>query len=159
MEVHHHPKVEKKNFREYWKDFFIFLFLLSFHQAFSQNSHNDDIAAIKSNRAASNDAISRHDVDGIANSGWMILCRLLVVAFTKPGRTALWLHGKPYSTPIPKSLIPGIRRKLLSAIMILLQGNKENGSAFILTAKVAIMQRCGSDETVTGCLKQSCLCR
>ena len=66
MEVHHHPKIEKKNFREYWKDFFIFLFLLSFHQAFSQNSHNDDIAAIKSNRAASNDAIARHDVDGIA---------------------------------------------------------------------------------------------
>ena len=66
MEVHHHSKFEKKNFREYRKDLFIFLFLLSFYQTFSQNPHNNDIAIIKSNRAASNDAIARHDVDGIA---------------------------------------------------------------------------------------------
>ena len=66
MEVHHHPKVEKKNFKEYRKELFIFLFMLSFHQAFSQNTHNNDIATIKFNRAASNDAITRHDVDGIA---------------------------------------------------------------------------------------------
>jgi ketosteroid isomerase-like protein len=66
MEVQHHPKAEKKNFKEYRKELFIFLFLLSFHQAFSQNTHNNDIATIKSNRAASNDAITRHDVDGIA---------------------------------------------------------------------------------------------
>ena len=64
MEVHHHPKRVKKNFKEYRKVLFIFLFILSFHQAFEQN--NNDIATIKSNRAASNDAITRHDVDGIA---------------------------------------------------------------------------------------------
>jgi ketosteroid isomerase-like protein len=66
MEVHHQPKVKKENFKEYRKELFIFLFMLSFHQAFSQNTHSNDIATIKSNRAASNDAIRRHDVDGIA---------------------------------------------------------------------------------------------
>jgi len=64
MELHRHPPTEKKNFKEYRKELFIFLFILSFHQAFEQN--NTDIATIKSNRAASNDAITRHDVDGIA---------------------------------------------------------------------------------------------
>jgi ketosteroid isomerase-like protein len=66
MEIHHHPKPEKKNFKEFRKELFIFLFMLTFHQAFTQNIHNNDIATIKSNRAASNDAITRHDVDGIA---------------------------------------------------------------------------------------------
>jgi ketosteroid isomerase-like protein len=66
MEVHHHPNVEKKNFKEYRRELFIFLFMLFFHQAFSQNTHNNDITTIKSNRIASNDAIARHDVDGIA---------------------------------------------------------------------------------------------
>ena len=66
MEVHHHPKIEKKNFKESRKEFFIFLFLLSFHHTFSQNTHNNDITTIKSNRAASNDAIISHDVNGIA---------------------------------------------------------------------------------------------
>ena len=62
----HHPKVEKKNLKEYGKELIIFLFIFPFHQAFSQNTHNNDIATIKFNRAASNDAITRHDVDGIA---------------------------------------------------------------------------------------------
>jgi len=66
MEVHHHTKAGKKNFKEYRKELFIFLFMLTFYQAFTQNIHNNDIATIKSNRAASNDAITRHDVDGIA---------------------------------------------------------------------------------------------
>jgi ketosteroid isomerase-like protein len=66
MEAHHHPKVEKKNLKEYGKELIIFLFIFAFHQAFSQNTHNNDIATIKFNRAASNDAITRHDVDGIA---------------------------------------------------------------------------------------------
>jgi len=66
MEVHHHPNVEKKDFKEYRKEFFIFLFILSFHQAFAQNTHNNDIATIKSNRAASNNAIAKHDINGIA---------------------------------------------------------------------------------------------
>jgi len=66
MEIHHHPNVEKKNFKEYGKELFIFLFMLSFHQAFSQNTHNDDIATIKFNRAASNTAIAKHDIKGIA---------------------------------------------------------------------------------------------
>ena len=66
MEVHHDPKIEKKNFKESRKEFFIFLFLLSFHHTFSQNTHNNDITTIKSNRAASNDAITSHDVNGIA---------------------------------------------------------------------------------------------
>ena len=66
MEAHHHPKVEKKNLKEYGKELIIFLFIFPFHPAFSQNTHNNDIATIKFNRAASNDAITRHDVDGIA---------------------------------------------------------------------------------------------
>jgi ketosteroid isomerase-like protein len=66
MEVHHHPHVVKKNFKDYAKEFFIFLFILSFHQAFTQNMHNNDVAIIKSNRAASNEAITKHDVNGIS---------------------------------------------------------------------------------------------
>jgi ketosteroid isomerase-like protein len=64
MEVRHH-RTQKKTFQEYGKNF-IFLFLLSFHcQAFSQNTHNNDNATIKSNRAASNIAVQEHDVDGV----------------------------------------------------------------------------------------------
>lgn len=70
MEVYHQPKVEKKSFKECIKLVFIFLLIFSFHPAFSQNTHNNDIATIKSNRAASNNAIARHDVDGIAKF-WM----------------------------------------------------------------------------------------
>jgi len=73
MQVHHHPHLENlsagqagKNFKEYRKGLFIFLFILFFHQPFAQNIHNNDIAIIKSNRAASNDAIAKHDVKGIA---------------------------------------------------------------------------------------------
>jgi ketosteroid isomerase-like protein len=65
MEVHHHPNVEKKNFNEYRKRLFIFLFMLSSHQPFAQNMHNTDIATIKSNRIASNNAIAKHDLNGI----------------------------------------------------------------------------------------------
>ncbi len=36
-----------------------------FQAAFAQD-HNDDFATIKSNRTASNEAITKHDVDGIA---------------------------------------------------------------------------------------------
>src|SRR5215510_10646492 len=64
MEAHHH--VEIKEFKGYGKGFFIFLFILFFHHAFAQNTHNNDIATIKSNRAASNQAIAKHDVDGIS---------------------------------------------------------------------------------------------
>jgi ketosteroid isomerase-like protein len=66
MEIYHHPKLEKKNLKEFRKELFIFLFILSFHQTFSQNLHSNDIATIKSNRTTSNDAITKHDVDGIA---------------------------------------------------------------------------------------------
>jgi hypothetical protein len=66
MEVPRHPKVEMKNFREYGKEFFIFLFILSFHQAFAQNMRSNDVATIKSNRAASNEAIAKHDISGIS---------------------------------------------------------------------------------------------
>ena len=34
-------------------------------KVYSQNEHNNDVAIIKSYRLASNDAIARHDVDGI----------------------------------------------------------------------------------------------
>jgi ketosteroid isomerase-like protein len=44
----------------------IFLLMAFFHSASAQNMHSHDIATIKSCRAASNDAIARHDVDGIA---------------------------------------------------------------------------------------------
>ena len=50
------------------KMLFIFLFMVFFHFAIAQNVHSNDIATIKSCRAASNDAISRHDVDGIARA-------------------------------------------------------------------------------------------
>ncbi len=66
MEGHHHPKVEKKNFKEYRKELIVFLFILSFHQALCQNKHNNDIMAIRANRTASNNAIAKHDVNGIA---------------------------------------------------------------------------------------------
>jgi ketosteroid isomerase-like protein len=66
MEVHHHPHVEKKHFKEYGKVFFIFLLILFFYEAFPQNMHNDDVATIKSDRAASNEAIAKHDVNGIS---------------------------------------------------------------------------------------------
>jgi ketosteroid isomerase-like protein len=45
---------------------FIFLLMVFFDFAIAQNMHSNDIATIKSCRAASNDAIARHDVDGIA---------------------------------------------------------------------------------------------
>jgi ketosteroid isomerase-like protein len=44
----------------------IFLLMVFSHLASAQNMHSHDIATIKSCRAASNDAIARHDVDGIA---------------------------------------------------------------------------------------------
>jgi ketosteroid isomerase-like protein len=44
----------------------IFLLMVFSHLASAQNMHSHDIATIKSYRAASNDAIARHDVDGIA---------------------------------------------------------------------------------------------
>lgn len=66
MEVHHHQKAEKKSLKEYGRELIIFLFILSFHQAFAQNMHDNDILAIKANRAASNKAIAEHDVNGIA---------------------------------------------------------------------------------------------
>ncbi|HSV12376.1 MAG TPA: nuclear transport factor 2 family protein [Hanamia sp.] len=44
----------------------IFLLMVFFHLASAQNMHSHDIATIKSYRAASNDAIATHDVDGIA---------------------------------------------------------------------------------------------
>ncbi len=71
MEVHHYPQINssshrRKNFKEYRKALSIFLFMLSSYQSFAQNVHNNDIATIKSCRTASNDAIAKHDVDGIA---------------------------------------------------------------------------------------------
>ena len=66
MEVHHHPHVEKKKIKRYGKELIVFMFILSFHQAFGQNTHNNDSMAIRSNRAASNNAIAKHDVNGIA---------------------------------------------------------------------------------------------
>src|ERR1051326_6624141 len=66
MELHHHPHIEKKSFKEYGKEFFISLFILSSGQAFAQTTHNNDVATIKSNRAAYNEAIAKHDVTGIS---------------------------------------------------------------------------------------------
>jgi ketosteroid isomerase-like protein len=47
----------------------IFLFALSAQLLFAQD-HSNDIAVIKSYRSASNDAITKHDVDGISKF-WM----------------------------------------------------------------------------------------
>jgi ketosteroid isomerase-like protein len=64
MEIHH-THVEKKNLKKCRKEFFIFLCMLFSYQSFAQDMHNTDIATIKSNRAASNNAIAKHDVKGI----------------------------------------------------------------------------------------------
>jgi ketosteroid isomerase-like protein len=48
------------------KLFFIFSLMVFFHLASAQNMHSEDIATIKSYRTASNNAIAKHDVDGIA---------------------------------------------------------------------------------------------
>jgi ketosteroid isomerase-like protein len=66
MEVRYYSRVKKKISKKHGKEIFIFLFILSFHQAFAQNMHADDIATIKSSRAASNEAIKKHDVNGIS---------------------------------------------------------------------------------------------
>ena len=55
----------KKNLKEL-KVLFLFLGILCFQRSFAQNMHGNDIAIIKSNRAASNNAIAKHDVGGIA---------------------------------------------------------------------------------------------
>ena len=47
------------------KPVLIFLFMLVFHSAIAQKQHSD-VAIIKSFRSASNEAIAKHDVDGIA---------------------------------------------------------------------------------------------
>lgn len=70
MKANLQPKVNshlhgKKNLKEL-KVLFLFLSILCFHRSFAQNTHNNDIAIIKSNRAASNNAIARHDVDGMS---------------------------------------------------------------------------------------------
>ena len=69
MKTHLQPKVDshlhgKKNLKEL-KVLFLFLSMFCFHPSFAQNMHNNDIAIIKSNRAASNNAIAKHDVKGI----------------------------------------------------------------------------------------------
>src|SRR6185312_2769397 len=45
---------------------FSFLFILLCYPSFTQSIHSSDIATIKSYRAASNDAIKKHDINGIA---------------------------------------------------------------------------------------------
>lgn len=66
MEVHHLPQAEKKNFKKFKKEIlFSFLFILLCNPSFTQSMHSSDIATIKSYRAASNDAIKKHDINGI----------------------------------------------------------------------------------------------
>lgn len=67
MQVHHHPQLEKKNSKKFKKEIlFSFLFILLCHSSFTQSIHSSDIATIKSYRAASNDAIKKHDINGMA---------------------------------------------------------------------------------------------
>jgi ketosteroid isomerase-like protein len=71
MELHHHPHVPDshrgKNFREFRKKILSsFLFILFSYPSFTQSIHSSDIVTIKSYRAASNDAIKKHDINGIA---------------------------------------------------------------------------------------------
>ena len=71
MQVYHHPHVPDshrgKNFREFNKKIlFSFLFILFSLSSFTQSIHSRDIVTIKSYRAASNDAIKKHDINGIA---------------------------------------------------------------------------------------------
>ena len=70
MKAYLQPKVishlhGKKSLKKL-KTLFLFLSILCLHRSFAQNTHNNGIAIIKSNRAASNKAIAKHDVDGIA---------------------------------------------------------------------------------------------
>ncbi|MFT3932562.1 MAG: hypothetical protein QM726_03010 [Chitinophagaceae bacterium] len=48
------------------KPILIVLFILFFHSLIAQNKQSNDVTIIKSYRSASNDAIARHDVNGIA---------------------------------------------------------------------------------------------
>lgn len=71
MQVHHHLHVPDshrgKNFGEFNKKIlFSFLFILFSLSSFTQSIHSRDIVTIKSYRAASNDAIKKHDINGIA---------------------------------------------------------------------------------------------
>jgi len=59
---HLHGKKKSKGL----KVIFLFLSMLCFHPSFTQSVQRNDIAIIKSNRALSNAAIAKHDVDGIA---------------------------------------------------------------------------------------------
>jgi ketosteroid isomerase-like protein len=56
-----------KNFRQLNKKIlFSFLFILLSFPSFTQSIHSRDIVTIKSDRAASNNAIKKHDINGIA---------------------------------------------------------------------------------------------
>jgi ketosteroid isomerase-like protein len=72
MEVHHYPQIDgishrEKKFKEFKKQIlFSFLCILLCYPSFTQSMHSSDIANIKSYRAASNDALKKHDINGMA---------------------------------------------------------------------------------------------
>jgi ketosteroid isomerase-like protein len=71
MELPHPPQAPDshrgKNFGEFRKKIlFSFLFILASYDSFTQSIHISDIVNIKSYRAASNDAIKKHDINGMA---------------------------------------------------------------------------------------------
>jgi len=118
MKVHHHPNVEKKNFKKYRKEFFIFLFILSFHQAFAQNMHNNDVAIIKSNRAASNEAITKHDVNGISKFWLDDFVQVIGRGTYDTGKKVLPLHRRRFLIAIHRFLMLELPKKLLSVMQI-----------------------------------------
>ena len=72
MQAHHHAHVDpdshwEKSFKEFKKHIlFGSLFIFLCYPSFTQSIHGSDIATIKSYRAASNDAIKRRDINGMA---------------------------------------------------------------------------------------------
>ena len=88
---------------------FIFLIMSFFFQfAIAQNMHSNDIATIKSRRAASNDAIAKHDMDGIAKYWLDDFVQIIGRDIYQQEKTALWLHGRSYCKAIRKLLMCAI---------------------------------------------------
>ena len=48
------------------KILFLFVFFLTFQLTYGQNKNDKNVALIKSAREASNQAIAKHDIDGIS---------------------------------------------------------------------------------------------
>jgi len=71
MKTHGHTNIScggylNKYFKESLKPVFIFLFMLLVHSVNGQSKYNAEVATIRSYRLASNNAISKHDLNGMS---------------------------------------------------------------------------------------------